>query len=107
MAAIQYQILTVDLATVRSAPGEALLGVGVSYDAVTVLALPAGATCFLAFGDNKAPIPLGVVGQTFAFYDACDRPYSVDEALRFTNPAGAGSVVILVSIGGQTQVEIQ
>lgn len=107
MASINYQVLTLDLATARSAPGEALLGVGVAYDAVTVLSLPVGATCSLAFGDNKAPIPLTQQGQCFSFSDACGRPYSVDEALRFTNPAGAGVVVLLVSIGAGAGSSVQ
>lgn len=108
MSAVNYQVIPIDLATARSAPGEALLGQGVAYDSVTVLDLPVGASCTLAFGDNRPPIPLLVRGQCFSFFDSCGRPYSVDEALRFANPAGAGVVTLLVSIGGAgTAMQVQ
>lgn len=99
MASVNYQVLRLDLATVRSEPGQPLLSQGVAYDGVTVLQLPLGAVCALAFGDNKQPVPLTQEGQSFSFLDACGNPYSVDESLLFSNPLGAGVVVLLVSIG--------
>lgn len=99
MASINYKVVRLDLATVRSEPGEALLGAGVAYDGVTVLALPAGAVCSLAFGENKDQVPLTQEGTSYEFLDPCGNPYSVDETLRFSNPAGGGTVVLLVSIG--------
>lgn len=99
MASINYRVVSLDLATLRSSPGAAILEVGTRYNAVTVMALPAGASASLAFGDNKDPIPLTAAGQSFAFLDDCGRPYSVDEALRLTNPAGAGTLTLLVSTG--------
>lgn len=100
MSSVNYAVVRLDLATVRSDPGEAIVGVGVAYDAVTVLQLPAGAVISLAFGDNKPQVPLLTQGQTFAFMDACNRPYVVTETLRAVNPVGAGVVVLLVSFGG-------
>lgn len=99
MASVNYQVVTVDLATARAEPGQALLSPGVAYDGVTVLSLPVGAVCALAFGDNKQPVPLTQTGATYSFVDACGNPYSVDEALRFSNPVGGGSVVLLISFG--------
>lgn len=99
MSSVNYAVIDVDLAVARAAPGEAILTPGVAYDGVTVLALPAGAVCALAFGDNKQPVPLTQVGASYTFRDRCDNPYSVDEALRFSNPVGGGTVTLLVSFG--------
>lgn len=99
MSSVNYAVLNVNLATARAEPGEAILTPGVAYDGVTVLALPAGAVCGLAFGDNKQPVPLTQVAASYTFKDACDNPYSVDEALRFSNPVGGGVVSLLISFG--------
>lgn len=99
MASVNYQILSVDLAQLRTAPGQALLAPGIAYDGVTVLVLPAGAVCSLVFGDNKQEVPLTQEGASYTFLDQCGNPYSVDEALRFVNPLGAGIVQLLISFG--------
>lgn len=100
MAAVNYQVVSLDLATVRSAPGQAILDVGVEYDGVTVQSLPAGANISLVFGDNKPAVPLTIQGQSFTFEDDCARPFLVTETLRAINPVGAGVVVLIISTGG-------
>ena len=107
MSAINYTVLSLDLATARSAPGEAVLPPGVLYDSVTVLQLPAGASVDIAFGENKPGIPLLAQGQCFAFRDACNNPYSVSEALRIANVAGAGILKLLVSLATPGSVSVQ
>lgn len=101
MGAINYRVQNIDLATVRSAPGERLALPGVAYDAVTVLQLPAGAIVGIRFGDNKDLIPLLQQGQTFRFKDACDNPFAITESLYVENPAGAGIVILLISFAAQ------
>jgi hypothetical protein len=100
MSSINYRVVQVDLATIRSAPGENILPVGVAYTGVIVQALPVGAVCSIAFGENKDLIPLSQLGQSFDFTDECGHPFPVDEKLLFQNPVGAGIVVLLVSIAG-------
>ena len=51
--AINYRVISVDLATIRSAPGEPIIPEGVTYGGVTVLQLPLGAIVSLRFGDQN------------------------------------------------------
>jgi len=99
MAAINYQRLDIDLAVAR--PNlEAVTGQGVAYDGLTIQVLPGGANVELAFGTNKQPIPINTQGQSFSFQDVCGNPYQCTEGLFMTNTAGAGFLVILLSVGG-------
>lgn len=92
-----YQRLDIDLAVAR--PNlTAIIGQGVTYDGLTVLQLPGGAVISLAFG-NGQQLPLLQQGQTFAFLDVCGNPFLCTEGLFATNPAGAGIVIILLSVG--------
>jgi len=102
MAKPLYQTLTVDLTVVRDS--NAIVEVGVRYDAVKVHQLPAGNTVSLKFGGNSPNVPLLAV-ETFRFLDKCEHPFFCDEGLYITNVAGAGTLILLVSLG--TNPEIQ
>ena len=95
-----YQVLTIPLTGARSA--EFIVQPGVAYDGLTIIELPggAGAGVSLAFGSNGNFIPMRSEGQSFAFIDVCGNPFQCDEGLLLTNPAGAGNLVILLSVGG-------
>jgi hypothetical protein len=94
-----YQRLDIDISVARPTP-IAITGQGVAYDGITVIQLPAGAVVSVAFGANSQPIPLLQQGQSFGFLDVCGNPFQCTEGLFVTNAAGAGNVVILLSVGG-------
>jgi hypothetical protein len=99
MASVNYQRLDIDLSIAR--PNlVAVTGQGVTYDGLTIIQLPVGAAVSLAFGVNRPEIPLLAQGQSFAFIDVCGNPFQSDEGLLVTNPAGAGVLIILLSVGG-------
>jgi len=100
MAKPLYQVLQIDLAVVRDS--NAIVEVGVRFDAVTVHQLPAVGPS-LKLGPNAA-IPL-LRTETFRFLDKCEHPFFCDEGLFLTNPAGAGILILIVSLG--TNPEIQ
>jgi len=90
-----YQRFDLDLATVRTAAE--VIGVGTQFDGVTVIQLPGGAVVSISFGGNGAFIPLLIQGQSFAFKDVCDNPFPANEGLFIQNPAGAGTLILLVT----------
>jgi hypothetical protein len=100
MAAPNYLVVNIDLAVARlSGQRVNQMDAGVKYDGVNVLAIPAGALAALAFGSNRQFLPLGFAGQEFEFLDECGRPFKADEGLFVQNPAGAGTLTLLVSLG--------
>ncbi len=100
MAKAAYQVIPVDLSIIRSAPGQPLVPTGQPYDAVNVLDLPVGAVVFLSFGENTPLVPLLSAPQSFRFTDDCGNPLPITEGLRVSNPAGGGTVQLLVSFSG-------
>lgn len=98
MGRINYTRLDIDLTVVRSAPGATLLPTGTEYDAISVLEVPVGAGAELIMGEGNPSVLLGP-GDSFEFTDECGNPFSVTEGLRLTNPAGAGFLRLLISLG--------
>jgi hypothetical protein len=101
MAKPLYQVLQIDVATPRDS--NPIVEVGIKYDAVTIHQLPAGGGMSLKLGPNQA-IPL-IRTETFRFLDKCEHPFFCDEGLFLTNVAGAGILILIVSLG--TNPEIQ
>ena len=85
-----YQVYDIDLAVVRSAPGEPIVGPGAEITAVVVLAVPIGANVSYRFGDSGAAIQFAESPS----FEVCP---PATEGLRITNPAGAGIARLLVS----------
>lgn len=98
-----YRVLTFDLTAARSRQSVPQVTVGSGYTAVKVLACPAGAGVLLAFGNNAEDVP-AENGRSFEWVDQCGNPYPCTEGLLVTNPAGAGSLVLLVSFQTLTSV---
>lgn len=96
-----YQVLQLDLATPRDA--NTIVEVGVKFDAVTIHQLPGGAVGALKLGPNPE-IPI-LRTETFRFLDKCERPFFCDEGLFLTNPAGAGILILIVSLGTSPEVQ--
>jgi len=92
MSAPQYTRLDLDLATARTA--SPIVERGKAVTSVCVLALPAGVSASLAFGDNKPFLPLLTQGQSFN--GICP---PADEGLYFTNPLSAGIVTLYIGFG--------
>jgi len=96
-----YQVLQLDLAAQRDdAP---VVEVGVRYDAVTIHQLP-GPGISMKLGPNPA-IPL-LRTETHRFLDSCEHPFFCDEGLFITNPAGAGILILIVSMGTSPSVQV-
>jgi hypothetical protein len=92
-----YRILTFDLTTLRDRTQ--VLQPGAAYNSVCVRECPGGAGVELAFGSNADLIP-AIEGDAFQFLDKCAHPLNCDEGLFVTNPAGAGTLVLLVGFAG-------
>lgn len=101
MAKPLYQVIQVDLTAPRDS--NAIVEVGVRYDAVKVHQLPAGNTVSLKFGQNP-PIPI-LSTESFRFLDKCEHPFFCDEGLFLTNGAGAGTLILIVSLGTNPEVQ--
>jgi hypothetical protein len=99
-----YQVLQIDLTVQRD--GVELLGQGVEFDGVTVHQLPAVGAASLGFGSNSqsAMIPL-VRTEPFRFLDSCEHPFFCTEGLFITNPAGAGVLILIVSLGTEPRTQ--
>lgn len=95
-----YQVLELDLAVARDS--NAIVAVGIPYDAVTVHQLPAAGP-FIKFGPNP-PIPL-LRPETFRFLDSCEHPFFCDEGLFLSNSAGAGILILIVSLGTSPAIQ--
>lgn len=96
-----YQILQIDLAVPRDS--NAIVEVGIRFDAVTVHQLPGGSVASLKLGPNP-DIPL-LRTETFRFLDSCEHPFFCDEGLFLTNPAGAGVLILIVSLGTSPAIQ--
>lgn len=98
MAAPDYSRRTFDLAVARDRG--TIVDVGLLINGVTVLAVAAGAGAQLHFGAGRDPIDV-VAGDSWDISaigpDGC--PVPLDEGLFLTNPAGAGSLQLLISFG--------
>lgn len=92
-----YNVLTLDLATVRTA--ERVIPVGELYTGVYIKALPLGVSASIALGANRPFIPV-LEGETYELQDACGNPRACTEGLFVNNPAGAGSLVLIVTYSG-------
>jgi hypothetical protein len=101
MAKPLYQVLNIDLAVPRDS--NAIVEVGVKYDAVKIHQLPAGGGMFLKFGPNPA-IPLLRV-EELRFLDKCEHPFFCDEGLFLTNGAAVGILILIVSLGTSPEVQ--
>lgn len=99
MARPDYQIVTVDLSTGPKTK-QPIIGKGQAYNSVAVRQFPAGSTVSLSFYDNGSEVPL-VAGDSFVCtgLDSKGCPVAADEGLFVTFAAGAGLVVLLVSMG--------
>jgi len=82
----------VDLAVPRTAPGIELVPTGAMVEAIIPLVVPGGSGLFMQIGNNNPLIQMDVCPN---LDDVC-----CDEGIRFSNPAGAGTAVILFSISG-------
>lgn len=96
MSAPSYSVVALDLSVARD--HARIADVGQVIGAVTVLQLPAGSTCALTLGTNRGDIPLLIPAQLFDMCPACD------EGIFFTNPAGVGIVILLLSVGDNLTV---
>jgi hypothetical protein len=92
-----YRVLELDLTTLRDRTQ--VLTPGQAYTAVSVRRCPGGAGLELSFGSN-ADLDEAVEGDTYQFLDKCGHPLPCDDGLYVTNPAGAGTVRLLVSFAG-------
>ena len=101
MAKPLYQVLQIDLAAQRDA--NAIVEVGVRFDAVTVHQLPGGSVASLRLGPNP-DIPL-LRTETYRFLDSCEQPFFCDEGLFLTNPVGAGILILIVSLGTNPSIQ--
>lgn len=101
MAAVNYKVVRIDLAAARAFQVIPEISVGVLYDGVTVIQLPGVGAASLAFGPSGDLIPLLVQGQGFNFKDVCDNPFPASDGLFISNPAGAGILILLVSMPNQ------
>lgn len=98
MAAPDYSRRSFDLATARDRG--AILDAGTLINGVTVVSVPAGAVAQLHFGANRDPIDLATGDQwDCSVVDANGCPKPMDEGLFMSNPAGAGSIVLIISFG--------
>jgi hypothetical protein len=82
----------VDLAVVRTAPGVEFVPHGAMVEAIIPLIVPAGSGLVMQIGDNNPLIPMEVCPN---LEDVC-----CDEGIKFSNPAGVGTAVVLFSISG-------
>lgn len=96
-----YQVIQLDLAAARDS--NAIVEVGVRFDAVTVHQLPGGVAIGLKLGPNPE-IPL-LRTETFRFLDSCEHPFFCDEGLFITNAAGAGVLILIVSMGTSPAIQ--
>jgi hypothetical protein len=92
-----YNVLTLDLATVRTA--ERVVPVGEFYTSVYVKQLALGSAASIAIGANRPFIPL-VEGETYELTDECGNPRACTEGLFVANPAGAGSLILVIGYQG-------
>lgn len=96
-----YRVLNIDLTVARQVSLiDTSVGVGIGYDSVTILAVPAGATVNLHFGSNSDPYPVGnlqgeTIETTTQDENGCIIP--TDDGLYIDNPAGAGTLTVGVS----------
>ena len=97
MARPAYTRLDIDLTVARNF--QEVLGIGNAYDGVIINTLPVGATVSIAFGPNSPLIPLLQQGQDLHFLDMCANPFFANEGLFISNPAGIGTLVLIVSVG--------
>lgn len=103
MAKPLYRVVTIDLTQARD--GVEILGQGVKYDAVRVHSLPGVGVASLGFGSNGSGAMIALLRtETFRFLDSCERPFFCSEGLYVTNPAGAGSLILIVSFGTEPNV---
>lgn len=98
MAAPDYSRRSFDLATLRDRTQ--IVDAGVLINGVTILAVAAGAGAQIHFGSNRDPIDV-VAGDSWDISatgsDGC--PVPLDEGLFLSNPAGAGTLQLLISSG--------
>jgi hypothetical protein len=86
---VPYRVLTIDLTTARNRENIVLRDTIV--EAVCILDAPGGLGCSIGFGASGDMIPLTTQGQTFAMCPG------ENDGVFFTNPAGAGSLRLLIS----------
>ena len=93
-----YRVLTFDLTNARDR--EMILPLGVSYDGVGIRAVPLGVTIALGIGEGNDNIEVAL-GEWLEARGLDERgcPAAVDRGLFLTHPAGAGTLVLLVSTG--------
>ena len=96
---LNYTVARIDLATARSG-GTPIpeVGIGTTYDSVTVIQLPVAAVVEIAFGETGESkfFPLLIQGQAFTFKNADDCPLFVTEGLFVRNPVGVGTLILLI-----------